>query len=827
MSKMSEVIYKSEDYYVTIHHPLEVFNNVIVVAFDIIFGSYSEKGFGVDFCLANNIPIIFVSHKDETFFQGLSKKKLAEVLEPYLAEKDVVTYGSSLGGYAAIYYADALNARAFAISPRCSVDPGFKKVFPGDRFKVEFKHSEIKAEKCSKYHFFAYDPFNERDHFYLNNIITPSISCDYKILELPFTSHPSAPFLNNKVSILKSLALGFFGNKDIGELDFILPQEEQNLFYLGLDFNFLLQKAKKSFEKHDWEEAASYLYVPLLVQGNKNGDAVFILAYSLLKINRIKELREVYGLAKKEDYERPALAISIAEKYMANKEYTDAALVWNCIINIYSKFPSGVYVRLASAYVSVGEYMQAEKWLQHCLDLDSSFSPALDLIDRVKSLQAKKFLVRVNRVQKNNRLFHFESKFNGQIVRQRDLDALTLMAWSEIRKGENISFLVKNNEKIKCFKFETARPDVINHLMAKLKVAKEDLVERCGVRVTTNLRDGSKIGVLIDGEEQWTHEISLVPVVELVHGKDNWLFLANDHNRSVDQFSGKLLLGEKDKKKWEDYIKEVKVVSENFHTISVIANSKEKVLPDLYPYEKSSITITNQVEEIYSYFGLELVNPIVRNFNNKLAYYKTDTHWSDLGSFNAFSLCMEKLGYNVSFDRFFTFKSRQVIGDLGSKLTPPVSSEKMVYSLRSKLGAVTCVFNNKIKGTGNIKIYVNNDSFYNEKIVMFGGSSLDSGNFARYFSYFFARVVVVNLPGHIVMQIIEHEKPSHLILQTNERYLVAPGKIHSTMAESPICSKIRSMKESELKECAAYLQGDCFNEPFYRDFFLKLIESKF
>ncbi|HCA00642.1 MAG TPA: hypothetical protein DEO68_00335 [Halomonas campaniensis] len=821
------VLYRSDDYYITLHYPINSVGQTIIVAFDTIDGVYSEKGFGVNFCLANNLPVIFVSHKERTFFQGVSKKLLYNILHPYLIGKDVVTYGSILGGYAAIYYADVLNARAFAISPRCSADPKFKKKFGKNNLDENiFLHDFLSTKNNGKqkYHFFTYDPFNSRDDYYFKEVIFPSLNGSFKVLELPFSSHPSAPFLSRKVNLLKPLALSFFQGEDIGLLSFISPQASsgaKSLFYLNIDLDTVLSKARDSFADGRWEEVASLLYVPLIFHKFQSEEAAFMLAVSLLKEGHKKELILLCRVSKKFNYIEYKQATSLAERAMAGKNYIDAISLWECIIKIYSKFPLGVYVRLASAYIMTSEFKKAEQVLEQCLDINESFKPALDLLDRVASLQAKKFTVSIREIAKPSCYFRLGTKVDGTIVRQKELYNLKVMGWAQIKKGDVSAVAVQYKNKISYFSFNIERPDAVQFLVTKLGLNPKELSSRCGVKVAQELGEGAKFGFCVNGKTEWTHVLSLTPVAELVKGRDNWLFLANDQNCSVDQFTGKLLLDEDKKLAWCSYANDFYEVSKKFNALYVIANSKERVLPGLYPFSQGVEILAHQVENILSDSSVNVVNPVDENSKNIQSYYETDTHWSDVGAFNAFKLCMKAFGYNDEFDVFFEFFGREVVGDLGSKLTPPVSSIRMTHSLRDKAkGSVKCVFDNKIKKTGSLEINLNETAVYEKTVLLFGGSSLKAGGFARYFSYFFSRVVVINLPGSIVKEIVDHECPDHIIVQTNERYLISPGRVYETVVGSPLVKSFKMMSQKELLNFVESINElDDESESYYKKLF--------
>jgi len=47
---------------------------------------------------------------------------------------------------------------------------------------------------------------------------------------------------------------------------------------------------------------------------------------------------------------------------------------------------------------------------------------------------------------------------------------------------------------------------------------------------------------------------SLAPVMEVLEGREGWLFLANDTNASIDQFTGKKRLDAEQKQQWQHFV---------------------------------------------------------------------------------------------------------------------------------------------------------------------------------------------------------------------------------------------------------------------------------
>src|SRR5690625_4435151 len=74
------------------------------ITFHGIRGDIHSKGFGLDFLLKSGYNVIACTNAIGSYYQSLSFEAFKEAVCPVVAEKQVFLYGSSLGGYCAIYY---------------------------------------------------------------------------------------------------------------------------------------------------------------------------------------------------------------------------------------------------------------------------------------------------------------------------------------------------------------------------------------------------------------------------------------------------------------------------------------------------------------------------------------------------------------------------------------------------------------------------------------------------------------------------------------------------------------------------------------------------
>lgn len=103
------------------------------------------------------------------FYQNLSFAAFEAAVAPYCAGKRTVLYGSSLGGYCAIYYAGAVNGTALAVTPRLSIHRDFinqsrtHKNLLKINSDARFLHQDLVDLPRGKGFYMIYDPKNAED----------------------------------------------------------------------------------------------------------------------------------------------------------------------------------------------------------------------------------------------------------------------------------------------------------------------------------------------------------------------------------------------------------------------------------------------------------------------------------------------------------------------------------------------------------------------------------------------------------------------------------------------------------------------------------------
>jgi alginate O-acetyltransferase complex protein AlgJ len=346
----------------------------------------------------------------------------------------------------------------------------------------------------------------------------------------------------------------------------------------------------------------------------------------------------------------------------------------------------------------------------------------------------------------------------------------------------------------------SGRPDVIQRVLGLASLGHVQL--RCGYSTyLSNFPEEFTLGAQINGEIAWFCRVELHERDELgaekvdpgeqmtqqpvIFGTNDWLFLDNDTNRSVDQYTGRLMLDEGGLSQWRSYLNQcasLALEAGSRHAI-VISPSKEQVLPEHYPHQKGELTVSDQVFAICR--GVDHVidaASLLAARPEKQAYLiKTDTHWTDRGALLATEALIGELGLDFTeANRLFAddlYHTMPFAGDLGIKLTPALAAPtEFLVAPPPPSGAI---FDNHLPNIGRVLVFESDVALWPNSMLIFGSSS--SYPMLKYLKRLFSRIVFTHSAGNVDAEILSHEKPDFLVMQTTGRFMVEPPNVNFSL----------------------------------------------
>ena len=166
-----QVIAEENDYKITYY---DNESNVTFITFNGARSTKQDIPFGFNFVLENGWNLINVAQDNNTQYQGLPLDDFYNNVYPLIFNKKVFSYGSSLGGYCALYYGGIVDATIIAASPRNSAHP---LIADEEWDSVVFNHLPMSEVKLSSNPVFVvYDSSISKDSEFIKKVFLPYYS---------------------------------------------------------------------------------------------------------------------------------------------------------------------------------------------------------------------------------------------------------------------------------------------------------------------------------------------------------------------------------------------------------------------------------------------------------------------------------------------------------------------------------------------------------------------------------------------------------------------------------------------------------------------------
>ncbi|TDV25337.1 acetyltransferase AlgX (SGNH hydrolase-like protein) [Paraburkholderia caballeronis] len=291
-------------------------------------------------------------------------------------------------------------------------------------------------------------------------------------------------------------------------------------------------------------------------------------------------------------------------------------------------------------------------------------------------------------------------------------------------------------------------------------------------------------------------------------GRDGYIFLRNDRNRTQDQISGRFRLSGRDLRAWA-IVLDLRRSWFSDHGIAyyyMAAPCKECVYEDYLPEglsvsrERPMMQVMNLLDKVG---GMKIIYPLPAlqaAIGARATYPKGDSHWNYYGSYLAYLELMARINADraavgatplkVLQESEIEFWDEVVESDLSSKigLSDVVTQGKVEKPVARRIQK------NSIPNTGNYQVYENADASL-PKAVLFRDSF--SNYLMGYLAQSFSRLVVVWQPN-IDYSIVKLEKPDIVISQQAERFMVAvPDEAGGSTNRGYVAGKIANGQATE------------------------------
>lgn len=194
MTAKKEILADGPDYRLTLHraHGPKAEENArigggpLVVTFGGAPSNLSEAGFGTGWCQARGWDTVYVAQRKGTQYQQLDQATFAAAMAPICQGRDVVCYGSSLGGYAALYFGGTIGSRIVAVSPML---PAWPPLGRSEVDIVPILHKPMEQGPFSPHSpVIIYDPIVSADQKMVEGMVLPAYPAS-RMIRLEFAGH--------------------------------------------------------------------------------------------------------------------------------------------------------------------------------------------------------------------------------------------------------------------------------------------------------------------------------------------------------------------------------------------------------------------------------------------------------------------------------------------------------------------------------------------------------------------------------------------------------------------------------------------------------------
>lgn len=253
--------------YLITYHKGKQNTDTVVISFGGLPSKKTSRGFGSTFLLKQGYDHIFVAQEEGSQYQELPLEDFVSSVQPYIKNKQVFTYGSSLGAYAALYYGGAIDAKIIASAPKNSAHRFMRKK---KYAHIKFKHEDLEDTPLSAANpLVLYDPFREEETKFIEQWVKPAYPNAY-LMKFPFAGHTILNTMQQS-GVLKHFIKSYIEEDRI--LDIKLDRQSSYIWHA--------EKGRRLFKCGHLNEAKQYYLRSLSLQ--QNGEAAAGLARIFLK----------------------------------------------------------------------------------------------------------------------------------------------------------------------------------------------------------------------------------------------------------------------------------------------------------------------------------------------------------------------------------------------------------------------------------------------------------------------------------------------------------------------------------------------------------------
>lgn len=214
---MIEVLHSDDAHVIEFHRSQQGRRGLLHTFTPFMFSDLRREGFGVGFATRRGYDVVAFKCRDDSWFQRIEPDVLHAVARRSADHSFVATYGSSMGGFAAIAFSGILRADlVIAISPQYAIDLPFDRRWAAQAAAIgPFRHTITPETAHGGRLVLIYDDHDAADLAQVEKIRQETNFATLTDLVVPFSGHPAGHFLAQTGQISRVIGALLDGEDDV------------------------------------------------------------------------------------------------------------------------------------------------------------------------------------------------------------------------------------------------------------------------------------------------------------------------------------------------------------------------------------------------------------------------------------------------------------------------------------------------------------------------------------------------------------------------------------------------------------------------------------
>lgn len=303
------------------------------------------------------------------WYQTEEIEEVIELIREHAKGTSIITYGGSMGGMAAVSFANKLEAKKFiALSPLYDIEPGGEvedNRWPEEGANIDFRYNYIRTGECRQaqgYVFYCPDSVDV-DHARCIERMTEAT-----IVPLEYGGHPVSFFLNDTYKLKRLVSEIARDEFDLGRFNEVVHANTAQTYYP-------YERQANEYARTDKLDSAIRSMRTAESLNPRNARLPFKLGEFLFKQGNIEEAQEAYQRSISIDAKFAPAHVRLSHVHSAGRRLTDAVESMKSAIRL-APTNSDFHLRLGELQLKAGFAREAQSSMTKAIEHRHGFHRA-------------------------------------------------------------------------------------------------------------------------------------------------------------------------------------------------------------------------------------------------------------------------------------------------------------------------------------------------------------------------------------------------------------------------------------------------------------------